>query len=178
MQSTVALIVGAVALILFTGLLMSKHLGQMSYVSLLTATGLVCLVLHGFSRLRELDLKNLKVTLDKMERVKEEIFAKEEDLRRVSLLASQLIAFNSAFEGRMHDGESYRLQNEWYYQKIKELLDAVEASPETTADVLKYFHSLRNRDVSAGDQKKLKWDDLMDMIREDIGEDPKLEQEN
>jgi len=175
-ETVISLTLAALGATLFTALLFYRLIGEVAYVTLISVLSLVCLAVPVLQRLRQFDLKNLKMTLEKIEKVRDEVFAKEKDLAKVSILASQLIAFNSAFEGRLHGPESYSLQNEWYYRKIKELLAAVKASPDTTADVLKYFHALRKRDASAGDQKKLEWHSLMNMIREDIGEPKKLVQ--
>ncbi len=175
-QAISSAIVASLGIAIFTYLLVQEYIGQYIYSFLIALLALVCVAFLVLSRVHTIDFKKLKLTLDKIERAKKEIYAKEEDLIKVSLLASQLIAFNSAFEGRCHGSESYRLQNEWYYQKIKELLAEVKASPETTADVLKYFHALRMRDASAGDKHKQEWHALMNLIRKDIGEPVKPEQ--
>ena len=71
--SIIAGIVGILCTVLFTVLLCLGHIGSTAFVMLLVALGLLCLALHGFSRLRELDLKQLKITLDRIEQVKSEI---------------------------------------------------------------------------------------------------------
>ena len=72
-ESVIACIVGLLNTVLFTALLCLGHIGVVAFVTLLGALGLFCLALHGFSRLRELDLKKLKITLDQIEQVKSEI---------------------------------------------------------------------------------------------------------
>ncbi|MCX7006624.1 MAG: hypothetical protein NTY53_05140 [Kiritimatiellaeota bacterium] len=172
-ETIISLSIAISGVALCTYLLVGQFIGQAAFVTLISVLSLVCLVIPVLRRLKQLDLKNLKMTLEKIEKVKAEVFAKEESLTKVSLLASQLIAFNSAFEGRLHDDDSFRLQNEWFYRKINDLLAAVHATPATTAEVLKYFHAIRRQDQSSGDAKKLVWKDLMNMIREDIGESSK-----
>jgi hypothetical protein len=175
-ETIISLTLAVLGTTLFTVLLWCSLIGQVAYVTLVSVLSLVCLAVPVLQRLRQFDLRNLKMTLEKIEKVRDEVFAKEKDLARVSTIVSQLIAFNSAFEGRAHNPESYGLQNEWYYRKIKELLSAVKASPETTEITLKYFHALRKRDASSGDEQKLEWHSLMNMIREDIGEPKKPQQ--
>jgi hypothetical protein len=71
--STIAGVVAFLGVVLFTILLCLGHIGATAFVTLMLALGLFCLALHGFSRLRELDLKQLKITLDRIEQVKSEI---------------------------------------------------------------------------------------------------------
>lgn len=72
-ESIVAAVVVAVCLPLFTVLLIFDKVGGLTYLGLLGLLLLTGVVLHGFSRLRELDLKNLKLTLSEIKEVKAEI---------------------------------------------------------------------------------------------------------
>jgi len=88
-DALIAIIVAIIGIILFTWLLVTKHLGEASYAVLLTVLPLVCLSIYGFARIRELDLKNLKLILEKAEQIKSEIAAMYggiEHLRRAPLL--------------------------------------------------------------------------------------------
>jgi len=49
------------------------QLSEWSYISLIAIVAMVALVIHGFSRLKELDLKNLRMTLKEVKQVKQEI---------------------------------------------------------------------------------------------------------
>ena len=72
-ESVAAIIIAVLGIVLFTALLVKGAIGQTTFAILIVALSFVCLALHGFSRIRELDLKNLKITLDKIEKVKAEI---------------------------------------------------------------------------------------------------------
>lgn len=76
-SSIIAILIGCMGTILFTALFTAEKLSEPSYVVLLSITALVALVVHGFPRIKELDLKNLKLTLEKLE----ETNANVEDLR-------------------------------------------------------------------------------------------------
>ena len=57
------LIISTIVFIVFTVLLYISKIGEASYAFLVAATALFGLVLHGFDRLKEIDLKNLRVVL-------------------------------------------------------------------------------------------------------------------
>lgn len=80
-------IIGGAGLALFTGLLATGTVGELSYIALLTLLAFVCLVIPAYPRLKELDLRNLKLTLDRIEAVKAEVaemYGGIEHLRRSS----------------------------------------------------------------------------------------------
>jgi len=72
-ESIIAAVVAILGTTLFTLLLYLERMGETSYMILLVTLGLISLALHGFSRLHELDLKQLRITLDRIEKVKSEI---------------------------------------------------------------------------------------------------------
>jgi hypothetical protein len=177
-QSTVAVIIGAVGLILFTSLLFSKYVNQVSYVVLLCATGLVCLVLHGFSRLRELDLKNLKMTLDRMEQVKTDVYAKTEDLKHTSLMLSKLIAVNSALQGIISDDDTHTYSRVLVRKKTEELLKSLGVPEDEMKEVFKYQDALDEMKKHKGDpeeKRKQKWKEFTTLLKRDCGIDEKPE---
>jgi hypothetical protein len=177
-ESIISLLLAVVGTVLFTALLGYHLIGQAAFVTLMSILALVCIVVLVLRRLTQLDLKNMKITLEKFEKVRDDVFAKEKDIAKMSLLVSQLFAFNSAFEGRIYQPESHRLQQEWYYRKTAELLAAIKASPLSTEEVLKYFHAMRRYETSDNAAQKLEWHNLMNMIREDIGKKKTTEETN
>jgi ABC-type phosphate transport system permease subunit len=64
-QGLIAVIVGMVGFITFTYLLIDSKIGTLGYSSLLGLLAIVCIVIPVLGRLKELDLKNLKLTLEK-----------------------------------------------------------------------------------------------------------------
>lgn len=69
----IALGIAVVGISLFTTLLGTNLIGERAYASLIIALAFVCLAIYGFTRLKELDLKNLKLTLDQIKQVKAEV---------------------------------------------------------------------------------------------------------
>ncbi len=84
MESKISGVVVVAGVALFAGLLCAKQIGQTSYVVLMSGLALVGIVLYGFNRIREVDLKNLKVSLDKIEQMRDEIYARADTLKKLS----------------------------------------------------------------------------------------------
>jgi len=102
----VSLFISATAFFIFTALLLLEHIGEASYCLLVALSTLLGLVLHGFGRLQELDLKNLRLVLREIKATKKELFVREEKLKEIVLPLAQVIALTGASEGRLVDRES------------------------------------------------------------------------
>lgn len=96
------------------------------------------LVLHGFGRLQELDLKNLRLVLREIEQTKKELFVREEKLKAIAVPLAQVIALTGASEGRIGSQESWDAKREWYRRKVDELVGALDLSQQESADIRKY----------------------------------------
>ena len=90
-ESIAAAIIGILMVALLTTLLIKKRVNQPSYIILLSLTSLVCIVLHGFPRLKELDVKSLRLTLTEMKQVRTEVYVKAETVARLSERVVDLI---------------------------------------------------------------------------------------
>ncbi len=123
--------------------------------------------------MRELDLKNLKITLDRIEEVKAEVFAKERDVHNISLQIAKIIAFDSAFAGRTECKETHRLKKKWYQQKVSELLSMTAFSEDVKDDLFKYYKTLEVLDNFEDQEREKHYEKILDMIRKDVGEKPK-----
>ena len=87
-ESVSSIILSIIMVSLFTTLLYIKRINQPTYVILISLTALVSLVLHGFPRLKELDVKSLKLTLAEIHQVRDDVYAKAES---VATLAAFLV---------------------------------------------------------------------------------------
>ena len=72
-ESIIATIIALSGTLLFTWLLSQETINEYTYIAGLGGTAIVSLVIHGFSRLRELDLRNLKITLNEIKQVQQKI---------------------------------------------------------------------------------------------------------
>ena len=121
----ISVVSAIICISLFTTLLFLTKIGPPIYLALLTLLAFVCIILPLYQRLRVLDLKNLKFELNKFETVKKEVFAKEEYLKKISALLSDIIAVNSALQGYMGSEESHKIREEWTKIKLSELSNLI-----------------------------------------------------
>lgn len=171
-ESIIALVLGILGATLFTALLALGLINELGYIFLLLALAIICLVLHGFSRLQELDLKNLKMTLSRIEQVREDIYAKEEDLRKASVTLSELIAFTAAFGRYWGSEKSIKYTSLLTLQKTRKLLDELNVSAEDKAKVFRYPNALERMEQvgSEGGNSTATFDEVADMMQAEYEE--------
>jgi hypothetical protein len=154
-EQPVPLAISITVLVLFTTLLLLGKIGEASFSFLTAGTALLGLVLHGFGRLQELDLKNLRVVLREIEETKKELFVREEKLKKIALPLAQIIALTGASEGRMGSRESWSAKREWYRRKVQELIAALELSAKESAEIQKYADKYAEIDRALGEREGL-----------------------
>ncbi len=154
MESLISIMLGCCGIILFSYLLIQKHMTQTSYVILLTVLSLTCLALHGFSRIRELDLKNMKIILDRMETIKAEVYAKTEDLNKTSLELSRLIAVNTAFQGIIGSKEMYAFRSKLTRNKIETLLRTTDTPESAITQLFKYQDAINQMQATEDKEER------------------------
>lgn len=150
------LAISGVAFTAFTTLLLLARIGEASYCFLVAATALLGLVLHGFGRLQELDLKNLRLVLREIEQTKKELFVREEKLKAIAIPLTQIIALSGASEGRLGSRESWAVKREWYRQKVQSLVNALELSSAESLETEKYTNKYAELDRIFGKRDGLK----------------------
>ena len=155
-----ALVIPAIAFAIFTVLLWMGRLGEASYCFLAAVSALLGLVLHGFSRLQELDLKNLRLVLREIQQTKKELFVREEKLKFIAVPLAQIIALTGASEGRLGSRESWEVKREWYRQKLQVLVDALELPVHEAAEIRKYMDKYTEIDRALGEREGLKTTDV------------------
>ncbi len=154
-----ALGISAIAFSIFTYLLYIGKIGEVSYAFLMPATAIFGLVLHGFDRLKELDLKNLRVVLNEIKETQKEIFVREEKLKEISLPLAQMVAFTAASEGRIANKEMWSVKRDWYKKKLEELIESLELSPDDAEDSKKFINKYEEIDNLLGNREALKTSD-------------------
>jgi hypothetical protein len=150
------LAISGVGFILFTFLLWVGRIGEASYCFLVAASALLGLVLHGFGRLQELDLKNLRLVLREIEQTKKELFVREEKLKAIAIPLAQIIALTGASEGRMASHETWNVKREWYKQKIQALITALELSSAESEETQKFTEKYAEIDRVLGQREGLR----------------------
>ena len=155
----VALVITGIAFAIFTGLLFLGRIGEASYCFLAAVSALLGVVLHGFERLKELDFRNLRVILGEIQEAKEDLFVREERLKRIALPLAQLLAFTASSEGRMSSQSTWAAKRDWYKRKIRELVHALGLDPAEETDTLKYIRKYEEFDRVMGSREGLRIDD-------------------
>ena len=111
-------IIGAILLFLATSLLLIDKIGSASFTTFCGISFVLCLALLGFPRLKELDLKNLKLLLSETKEVKKEIHLKKEDLKKHSLAFTKLVAFTGSMMMRISDREAFNRRKRFVRKKL------------------------------------------------------------
>ena len=132
------IVISTIAFITFTGLLWLGKIGEASFSFLVAATALFGLVLHGFSRLQELDLKNLRLVLREIKETKEELFVREEKLKSVIVPLVQILSYAGVAEGRWTEAETSALKRQWYKKKLTMLLESLDFNPQEAIETKKF----------------------------------------
>jgi hypothetical protein len=81
--SIISLLLGVIGLLLFTGLLITRYISEFTYLGLLIPLALVCVAVLCLPRLKELDLKNLRMTLSEIKQIKSEIETAKADIEEM-----------------------------------------------------------------------------------------------
>ena len=154
MESVLSIMLGCCGIILFSYFLQQKVIGQTHYVILLTVLSLACLAIHGFSRIRELDLKNMRIILDRMEEIRADVYAKTEDLNRTSFELSRLIAVHSAFQGILPSKETGAFRDKLTRNSIEALLKSTGIPESEINRVFKYQDAIHEIQATEDPERK------------------------
>lgn len=151
--------ISTIVFIAFTTLLYIGKIGEVSYAFLVPATALFGLVLHGFDRLKEIDLKNLRVVLRELQQTKKELFVREENLKSMAIPLAQMVAFTGASEGRMGSKESFSAKRKWYKKKLEELISSLDFSEDEENEANKFVKKYEEIDKLLAERSALQTTD-------------------
>lgn len=164
-SGVLATIVGTVGFAVFTALLISHEIGTAGYISLLGLLVLTSLVIPVLDRLKTLDIKNLQLTLEKIESVKNEIYAKESDLRKTSMLLAELIAANATLTGVFGDEESTKYSGALVRAKIEHLAAQLRLTSGDIASIFKYEKALAHVHAATGEERDRRWKEFVALLK-------------
>jgi len=149
------LIISTIVFAVFTSLLFISKIGEASYAFLVAATAILGLVLHGFDRLKEVDLKNLRIVLRELQDTKKELFVREEKLKSMALPLAQIVAFTGASEGRMSSKETWAAKRKWYKKKVEELISNLDLTDTEENEARKYVDKYEEIDQLLAERESL-----------------------
>ncbi|WP_085920092.1 hypothetical protein [Halomonas sp. CSM-2] len=164
-QGVISILVALIGFVTFTLLLLNEKIGVLGYFSLLSLLSFVCVVIPVLSRLKELDVRNLKLTLEKIEQAKGEIYAKEESLKETSYILSELIAANSTLMGMWGDENSSKYSKALVRNKINKLGASLDIPKDKIDDLFKYERALKELQKYKGEERDKKWQEFIDLLR-------------
>lgn len=142
----ISFLIALLGITLFTTLLISKQFGPGYYCFLIALVILISLVIHGFDRLKELDLKNLRMTLSEIKATKEDIFAKQKDLEKTAILMSQVLSFSSSAQGRLGSKEGFKIRRLWYEKKLNKIINNFNFRDDEIKEIKKYAEEYKKLD--------------------------------
>ncbi|MFT6910281.1 MAG: hypothetical protein ACJAS1_007009 [Oleiphilaceae bacterium] len=166
MQGIISIAVGIIGFSTFTFLLFDEKIETLGYCSLLGLLAIVCIVIPVLSRLSELDIKNLRLTLTKIQEAKKEIYAKEESLKEASHVLSELIAVTSSLAGIWGDKSSRIHSKALITAKLNNLADKLNYSQEQRDQLFKYERALAAVSSATKEQHDEKWQEFINTLKE------------
>jgi hypothetical protein len=122
-----------------TILLVLGFIGQMAYCFLLALTALLVLVVSGFGRLKELDIRQMRLVLHEMKETQKDIFVREERLKAIAIPLAQMLAYSGVSQGRFSSKKGWVATRQWYRRKLEDFSSALDASPSERAEISKYL---------------------------------------
>ncbi|GAG85408.1 unnamed protein product, partial [marine sediment metagenome] len=96
----IIIILFCITVALFTFLLYIEKIGPNHFTILFAFTILSSLALYLSDRLKEIDLRNLRISLNELREVKRDIYAKAETVKKIGEKSAELIAYNVTKVGR------------------------------------------------------------------------------
>jgi len=165
-QSVISILIALIGFVTFTLLLLNGNVETVGYFSLLSLLSLVCIVVPVLGRLKEFDVKNLKLTLDRIEQVKGEIYAKEESLKQTSYILSELITTTSSLTGVWGDDNSSKYSKALIRNKIRKLGTNLKIPDSDIEELFKYERLLNDLPNYEGEERKEKWKEFTEVLRQ------------
>lgn len=111
MRNTVIFVIYALLIVLVTYLLVNKHIEAGSYTLLFSILSISAIAIFLSDRLKELDIKNLKLVLTDIRKVKKDIYAKEESLRLIGEEIAELTTVGLTLGWNPKRGQNINLRN-------------------------------------------------------------------
>jgi hypothetical protein len=150
---------------LITYLLIRKFIGPVAFTSLFIVFILSSIAMCGFDRLQVLDLKNLTVTLKELKEIREDVYAKQKNVQKLSnqffKISSQIMSKFGTWDGDFSIDELIAFRNEakdtlmesnTNQAKVKELLLPLEERiwRDSRAEIVKKMEEVVSEHSSKG----------------------------
>jgi hypothetical protein len=161
---------------LFRQMLRENQLTPATFISAFAILCSVSLAIYGFPRLKEFELLKGRFTLERMETIRKEIYAKEEDLKRLSLLLTDSILMSSVWLGRVGSEETNRLKTQWFSQQAQQIISVIQSSKSDREHLLRFVRlfqkmdSIDNLGAANRDsqERKAVWNELVAALQKEV----------
>jgi len=128
----------------------ANKLGAPGFITFNAIVILSGLALYGFDRLKEVDLKNLKLVLNEMKETKMQVFAKAEEVNKVMEGLAENYISSASEAGRLPDESSLHEQMINKRKRAEELLEKAGWKKEDIANKIENINKLIIRDMAYG----------------------------
>ena len=118
-----------------------------------------------------MSLRELKIEMAKVEAARQDVEAREQQVRRTALALAEITVFLTTVHHRFVNEETHALESRWFNHKVSELLDMVAASSAERTHTFRLYESLKQidalRDKDPEASSKL-WDSTWKEIRDGL----------
>lgn len=148
-KNIIAFLISFFGIALATGLLLCGKINPPVFAYLFTVVILTGFALYGFDRLKELNIKGLKVILSEAKEIKKDIYAKTETVKKLGEEVAELTAFNVARVGRFAPPDLQKKMLE-ARDKIRTILKEIGSDEERIKGICTQIedmvlHDLKNK---------------------------------
>ena len=139
---------------IFLPLLLYANIINLNSYTILLPIILICSVTYWIlPSLKELNLKELKLILQKIDKGKQELYAKEEDLKNVLNGFIELLFINNQWIGRFSEEESDNLRKEWTHLIVEKMNQEIEIDPKILDFINRYETIFKKIDENSKNQQ-------------------------
>ena len=152
--------------------LISLHqISEPSFVIFVCVAIIGAFVIGFVDRIQSFSLRDLRVEMAKVEAARQDVEAREQEVRRIALTLAEVTMFLAAFHRRLGSEESHAIEQKWLESKIRKLLSEVAAVPAEEAKVFRFIRAVHEMDLQrSADPKQSEhtWDKIWEDISREI----------
>lgn len=153
------------------GLLSQKYVGEITFTTLVALSIIVSLVVFFADRIKAINLKQLYIEFEKVERARKEVENKEKEVKAVALALADITLFLASFNHRLGDDEDYDLQIKWLKKRVDDVMRDLDINAETKQKYFRFIDKIEEADrVRATDKNKSSeiWKTIKGSIKEEL----------
>jgi hypothetical protein len=154
-------------------LLLSHAVGETSFVIFACVSLILAFAIAFIDRIQSFSLRDLSVQMGKVEAARQDVEAREQEVRRVAFTLAEIALFLAAFQHRILGEGQSEIQTAWLESKVHELLTTVSGTPDDQEHVFRLFAAAKDMDQTHGTIDAKEWDRRWDEIYKRIIDETK-----